>query len=461
MVVYQMDEKTAFLNGNLREDVYGSQPDGFVDPDNPYHVYKLKKALYGLKRAPRACPRGIFINQSKYALESLKKYSFESCDPVDTPMVEKSKLDEDKEGKAVDPSHYYGMIGTLLHLTSCRPDLQFAICMCTRYQARPTEKHLHAARIIWGLYHKKNVDFAYLLWEDFVYQVEYKDAKKSNEMYYPRDDQMFTMIKLVLRHQNTQQFGVMFPIELTNEEIRNSEAYKEYYAVASGAAPAKTKASVRKTKNSSNTSITPPTAASTRLLTFEKAKQHAKASKPKIQNMLRVDEMDMDNYWAGPIGRSCTKLSKKMSSCTIRGKPLVLPWRRIPRLDSDVRKIMPRGVLEYPFLKVSQILGFPNISLISVSGPKWDPCQKSFSAFCEKFHILEEVHPVLPNWDNIIHERPVRKIGLYTRFFDFANFRLPFSTFLVDILRYFCINISQLSIIGAAKVSHFEIMCRV
>nr|GFC66696.1 uncharacterized mitochondrial protein AtMg00810-like [Tanacetum cinerariifolium] len=51
-------------------------------------------------------PRGIFINQSKYALESLKKYGFESCDPVDTPMVEKSKLDEDREGKAVDPSHY-------------------------------------------------------------------------------------------------------------------------------------------------------------------------------------------------------------------------------------------------------------------------------------------------------------------------------------------------------------------
>nr|GFC41275.1 uncharacterized mitochondrial protein AtMg00810-like [Tanacetum cinerariifolium] len=53
-------------------------------------------------------PRGIFINQSKYALESLKKYDFESCDPVDTPMVEKSKLDEDKEGKAVDSSHYRG-----------------------------------------------------------------------------------------------------------------------------------------------------------------------------------------------------------------------------------------------------------------------------------------------------------------------------------------------------------------
>nr|GEX24968.1 copia protein [Tanacetum cinerariifolium] len=93
-------------------------------------------------------PRGIFINQLKYALESLKKYGFESCDPVDTPMVEKSKLDENKEGKAVDPSHYHGMIGTLLYLTASRLDLQFAICMCARYQARPTEKHLHAVKRI-------------------------------------------------------------------------------------------------------------------------------------------------------------------------------------------------------------------------------------------------------------------------------------------------------------------------
>nr|GEY84729.1 hypothetical protein [Tanacetum cinerariifolium] len=67
--------------------------------------------------------------------------------------------------------------------------------------------------------------------------------------HYVRDDQMFMMIKLVSRHQNTQQFGAMFPIELTNADIKNSDAYTEYYVVATGATPSKTKASVRKTKS--------------------------------------------------------------------------------------------------------------------------------------------------------------------------------------------------------------------
>ncbi|GJW67084.1 retrovirus-related pol polyprotein from transposon TNT 1-94 [Tanacetum coccineum] len=93
-------------------------------------------------------PRDIFINQSKYALESLKKYGMESSDPVDTLMVEKSKLDEDIQGKAVYPTHYHRMIDTLMYLTTSRPDLTFDVCMCTRYQAKPTEKHLHAVKRI-------------------------------------------------------------------------------------------------------------------------------------------------------------------------------------------------------------------------------------------------------------------------------------------------------------------------
>nr|GEV66946.1 retrovirus-related Pol polyprotein from transposon TNT 1-94 [Tanacetum cinerariifolium] len=99
MVVYQMDVKTAFLNGS-------------VDPT--MFIHREGKALLLISQSPR----GIFINQSKYVLESLNKYGFDACNQVDTPMVEKSKLDEDKEGKVVDSSHYHGMIGTLLYLTA-------------------------------------------------------------------------------------------------------------------------------------------------------------------------------------------------------------------------------------------------------------------------------------------------------------------------------------------------------
>ncbi|GJV77923.1 retrovirus-related pol polyprotein from transposon TNT 1-94 [Tanacetum coccineum] len=131
MIVYQMDVKTTFLNGIMREEVYVSQPYGFVDKDNLNHGLQISQSL-----------RGIFLNKLKYALESMKKYGMESSDPVDTSMVEKSKLDENTQGKAVDPTHYRGMIGTLMYLTTTRPDLTFVVCMCARYQAKPTEKHL-------------------------------------------------------------------------------------------------------------------------------------------------------------------------------------------------------------------------------------------------------------------------------------------------------------------------------
>ncbi|GKB68137.1 retrovirus-related pol polyprotein from transposon TNT 1-94 [Tanacetum coccineum] len=129
MIVYQMDVKTAFLNGILREEVYVSQPDGFVDQNNLNHVYKLKKALYGLKQAPRAWydllskflfsqefSKGtvdptLFIRRQGKDILLVQIYVDDIifADPMDTLMVEKSKLDEDPQGKAVDPTHYRRM----------------------------------------------------------------------------------------------------------------------------------------------------------------------------------------------------------------------------------------------------------------------------------------------------------------------------------------------------------------
>ncbi|GJT90850.1 copia protein [Tanacetum coccineum] len=85
--------------------VYVSQPEGFVDPDHPTHVYRLKKAQYSLKHAPRAW--------------------MDSCDPVDTPMVDRLKLDEDPLGIPVDQTRFRSMVGSLMYLTASRPDLVF------------------------------------------------------------------------------------------------------------------------------------------------------------------------------------------------------------------------------------------------------------------------------------------------------------------------------------------------
>nr|GEY32607.1 uncharacterized mitochondrial protein AtMg00810-like [Tanacetum cinerariifolium] len=141
-------------------------------------IYKVKlDELRGiLKNKARLVARGYRQEEGIDFEESFaSKYGFESCDPMDTPTVEKSKLDEDKEGKAIDPSHYRGMIGTLFYLTASRPDLQFSICMCARYQARPTEKHVHAVKRIFryirgtvhrGLWFPKNSSVALTAFAD-------------------------------------------------------------------------------------------------------------------------------------------------------------------------------------------------------------------------------------------------------------------------------------------------------
>nr|GEY99885.1 retrovirus-related Pol polyprotein from transposon TNT 1-94 [Tanacetum cinerariifolium] len=193
--VFQMDVKTAFLHGSLKEDMYVCQPEGFIDADHPSHNHFFKGTIdptlfirrfhddilvvqvyaddiifgsthpryiqlfsdlmksrfemsmmgemtFFLGLQVNQSPCGIFINQFKYVLEILNKYEMESCDPVGTPMEIKDKLDLDQNGTPVDATKYHSMIGALMYLTSSRPDIVNATCLCARYQDKPTEKHL-------------------------------------------------------------------------------------------------------------------------------------------------------------------------------------------------------------------------------------------------------------------------------------------------------------------------------
>ncbi|GJU42259.1 retrovirus-related pol polyprotein from transposon TNT 1-94 [Tanacetum coccineum] len=134
---FKYDVKTAFLNGILKEEVVCGQPPGLCQQtisDHELMVKRFEMSMMGemkffLGLQVNQFSNGIFINQSKYILDILKRFGMENCDTVPTPMVEQAKLKLDLVGKPVDHTDYRSMIGSLMYLTSSRPDIMFATCL--------------------------------------------------------------------------------------------------------------------------------------------------------------------------------------------------------------------------------------------------------------------------------------------------------------------------------------------
>lgn len=269
--VYQMDVKSAFLYGTIEEEVYVSQPPGFVDPDHPDKVYKVVKALYGLHQAPRAwyetlasylisngfqrgkidetlftkkhkkdlllvqvyvddiifgstrkemclefeklmhnkfqmssmgeltfflglqvkqSREGIFISQDKYVAEILRKFQFADSKIASTPMDPEKPFLKDVEGTNVDVHTYRSMIGSLMYLTSSRPDIMFSVCACAcaRYQVTSKVSHLTAVKRIFrylksqprlGLWYSKESSFDLVAYSDSDYAGASLDRKST------------------------------------------------------------------------------------------------------------------------------------------------------------------------------------------------------------------------------------------------------------------------------------------
>ncbi|GJR40926.1 putative ribonuclease H-like domain-containing protein [Tanacetum coccineum] len=219
-IVYQMDVKSAFLYGTIEKEVYVCQPSGFEDPQFPDKVYKVEKALYGLYQAPRAwyetlstyllenrfrrgtIDKTLFIKKDKgdivlvqvyvddiifgFTKKSLclefkqiihKRFQmsfmgeltfFLGLQTSSTSMEPNKALVKDEEADNVDVHLYRSMIGSLMYLTTSRPDIIFVVCACTRFQVTPKVSHLHVVKRIFryikgpsklGLWYPKDSPF--------------------------------------------------------------------------------------------------------------------------------------------------------------------------------------------------------------------------------------------------------------------------------------------------------------
>ncbi|GJW42305.1 retrovirus-related pol polyprotein from transposon TNT 1-94 [Tanacetum coccineum] len=139
---------SAFLNGFINEEVYVAHPPGFIDFKKLDHVYKLKKALHGLKQAPKSWYDRLKAFLIKHEYKLGMNFVLEDSKPMKTPMSSDAKLTKDEEGESVDSTKYRGMIGSLLYLMASRPDIMFSVCLCARFKEDPKTSHLEAVKCI-------------------------------------------------------------------------------------------------------------------------------------------------------------------------------------------------------------------------------------------------------------------------------------------------------------------------
>nr|GEW01141.1 hypothetical protein [Tanacetum cinerariifolium] len=241
-MMYEMDVKSAFLYGTIEEEVYVCQPPGFEDPEHPDKVYKVVKALndqtlfikkkkgdillvqiyvddiifgatnkdlckyfeklmrdkfqmssigeltFFLGLQVKQKQDGIFINQDKYVAEILKKFGLTEGKSASTPIDTEKPLLKDPDGEDVDVHIYKSMIGSLMYLTSTRPEIMFAVCACARFQVTPKISHLHAVKRIFrylkgkpnlGLWYPKDSPFDLVAYSDSDYAGASLDRKST------------------------------------------------------------------------------------------------------------------------------------------------------------------------------------------------------------------------------------------------------------------------------------------
>ncbi|GJT57560.1 retrovirus-related pol polyprotein from transposon TNT 1-94 [Tanacetum coccineum] len=167
--LFQMDVKSAFLNGFINEE---------------FEMSMMGELNFFLGLQIKQMEDGIFFNQSKYIKEMLKKFGLEESKPMKTPMSSDTKLTKDEECESVDSTKYRGMIGSLLYLTASRPDIMFSVCLCARFQEAPKTSHLEAVKRIFryikgtthlGLWYPKGTGIETVVYADSDHAGDYVD----------------------------------------------------------------------------------------------------------------------------------------------------------------------------------------------------------------------------------------------------------------------------------------------